>query len=381
MGYNTLATYIRDVRSRIDDDPIGGVQPYFSDAQLTIFINNARRKISIDLRAYLSQMYVIPTENIDEYSLPKDYLQSSIIVDVKNQRNIPPINQANAETTKMMYDTMISYGNFAFINNTRKKLTFNIPINSNFVEPTYNVQAFSRTASAGIINVNAVSSGTFANISQWDKVKGYCLVTQASSGETEYIRYSRIIPDTTANTYSIYVSAFDLTKKYKDNIAVYGTIAISSTNTTIYGTNTKFTTDLTAADLVTVGADVRQISSIASDTVAVVNSAFTLTVTGNTMYVDNKNTYAGNNDTVQFVSYVMNYYGMAKDLQYFSEECGFDYQIQQLVPTLASSEAFLRQSRKQEAMSELQEYNAESQKIFTKLNQAMADAHNRSQVY
>lgn len=379
MGYNTLATYIRDVRARIDDDPIGGVQPYYSDNQLIIFINNARRKISIDMRAYLSQMYIIPQTNIDEYSLPKDYLQSSIIVDVKNQRNIPPINQANAETTKMMYDTMISYGNFAFINNTRKKLTFNIPITSNFVEPTYNVQAFSRTA--GTINVNAVSSGTFSNVAQWDKVKGYCLVTQASTGNTEYIRYSRVIPDTTANTYSVYVSAFDLTQKYKNNLAAYGTIAISSTNTSIYGTNTKFTVDLTTADKVQVGSVVRQITAITSDTIAVVNSAFTLTTSSNTMYIDNKNTYAGNDDTIQFVSYVMNYYGMAKDLQYYSEECGFDYQIQQLVPTLASSEAYLRQSRKQEALAELNEYNIESQKIFVKVNQMNADLHNRSQVY
>ena len=58
MADYNLGRYISDLRTRIDDEPIGGVAPYFSDSQLITYLNNARRKISIDLKCYLKQMYI-----------------------------------------------------------------------------------------------------------------------------------------------------------------------------------------------------------------------------------------------------------------------------------------------------------------------------------
>lgn len=373
-----LNQYIRDIRNRTDDDPKGGVPPYHTDAQLITFINNARRKIAIDMKCYLKQLYLIPELYIDEYGLNPDYLEASIVLDIYNQIEYYPINQANVETTKMWYDSVISYGNFSFINTTRRKLNLLNTVASTAIEPTYTVQSFSRANKTLV--VNAVSTGNVNGITKWDKVKGYIKAT-TSSGNSEYIRYSKVLADTpTTNVYTLYLSANDLESKYKDNILVYGTVAISSTNTNIYGTNTKFTVDLTAGDLITVGSVTKSIDTITSDTIVNVNTAFSTTSSGNSAYVDNKIIFAGS-DTLKFISYIMNYYGIPKDLQYYNEEDGMDISIQHLIPILASSEAWNRRSRKDMSLQELNEYNQEAQKLAIKLNQTKAHMSNKGKYF
>jgi hypothetical protein len=147
----------------------------------------------------------------------------------------------------------------------------------------------------------------------------------------------------------------------------------------IYGTGTKFLTDLTVNDLITVGSDTRSISSVTSDTACNVNAVFTLTSSGNTAYVNNIPIYVAN-DTVQFITYLMNYFGISKDLVNLNEYCNFDYNIQVLVPILAAYEAWMRRSRPDMAASELNEYNNQSNKLFVKYNQIKADLHNRGQL-
>ena len=366
MSAQTLSTYIRDVRIRTDDDPVGGVPPYHSDFALTIFINNARRKISIDLHCYLKQMYIIPQLYIDEYNLPSDYLESSIIIDVLNQIPHPPINQTNVETTKIWFDTLISYGNFCFINTTRKKINFLVPFVATIVEPSYTIQ--STNVQNNTIVVNAVSSGTLSNIMNWEKVKSYLLVTNVSTGQSENMRCSKILANTPSNNlFTLYISGRDMNNKYKNNLQCNGTLAVSSTNVVIYGTGTKFNTDLSVNDLVTVGNDIRSIADVSSDTSCNVNSVFTLTSSGNTGYVNSMPVYVAN-DTIQFVSYLMNYYGIAKDLVYLNEYCGFDYNAQGLVPILAAYESWMRRSRPDMAAIELNEYNKRLNDMFIKLN-------------
>lgn len=371
-----LYQYIRDIRNRTDDNPYG-IDPYHSDDALKTFINNARRKIAIDLFTYEKQQFLFPQLYIDEYSLNNDLLRSRSVVDVYNQIEYPPIAKENAEMTKMYFDTVISYGNFCYINETRRKLTQLAIPDSNKVEPTYNVQTFSRATNT--IVVNDSSAGNVNTVAKWNQVKGYAKINNAT-GSSEYIRVSAVVANTTAQTYTLYVSGWDITNAYKSNLQLNGTTAVTSGAVYLAGTNTKYSTELVAGDIITVSGQTRAVTGVTSDTNANVNAVWITTATGATATVTDLPAYT-TGDNVRYATYILNYYGIPDELEYYNQDDSFQHEIQDLIPILASVEAYQRRSMPDMAMRELNEYNSKLQDIKHKIKAEKSNLYNKSLYY
>lgn len=371
-----LYQYIRDIRNRTDDNPYG-IDPYHSDEALTTFINNARRKIAIDIFTYEKQQFLFPSLYIDEYNLNNDLLRSRSVVDVYNQIEYPPIAKENAEMTKMYYDSVIAYGNFCYINETRRKLTQLAIPTANQVEPTYNVQVFSRTANTIVVNDSSASNVN--TVAKWNKVKGYAKITNAN-GSSEYIRVSAVVANAVEQTYTLYVSGWDITNAYKNNLTMNGTMAVTSGTVYLTGTNTKYTTELVSSEVITVAGQTRAISGVTTDTNANVNAVFTTTASGATATVSNLPTYTSG-DNVKFATYIVNYYGIPDDIEYYYQDDSFQHEIQDLIPILASVEAYQRRSMPDMAMKELNEYNMKVAEIRQKIRAEKSNLYNKSIYY
>lgn len=72
-------------------------------------------------------------------------------------------------------------------------------------------------------------------------------------------------------------------REVKTRDALTGTVAITGT-TAVTGTSTRFLDELTVGDVIKIGSESKTISSITSQTAAVVSSAFTATSSGSTCY-------------------------------------------------------------------------------------------------
>ena len=72
-----------------------------------------------------------------------------------------------------------------------------------------------------------------------------------------------------SNEFGLYVKL-----KVADTFTLTGTIDVTGTNTTVPGTNTLFTKELTIGDSIVVSGETRIIESITSDTVATVTAAW-----------------------------------------------------------------------------------------------------------
>ncbi|MHB8096045.1 MAG: hypothetical protein ACYDEI_00105 [Erysipelotrichaceae bacterium] len=368
-----LKDYIDQIRIRTDDNPYA-ISPYHSDSTLTTFINNARRNMAIDLKIYENQHYIVPLQYIDEYTLPQDFMESSLLIDVYNQYPITPMNKGNAESTKNIFDINVQFGNYAYINETRRKITFYKPFqNSSDVQPTYNIVSVSRSSNTIIID-GVQSTYTLGDIMNWDRVKGYIKITTAA-GLIEYARVSKILADTpTTAQYTLYISSWDLKNTYKNSLQCYGTVAYATTVLT--GTGTKFLTELTVGDTIVIDGITKIIASVTSDTVADVSVTFgAATSSGKTMYVSNLPTYA-DNDTIQFIPYLINYFSTPKDMTYLYEYDQYPIETQALIPILASVEAEMQRSRISNANANLAEYNKQLQIIAGKINKGKDNIHN-----
>ena len=74
---------------------------------------------------------------------------------------------------------------------------------------------------------------------------------------------------TTINEFGLYIKLTD-----GATFTLTGSIDVTGTNTSVPGTNTLFTSELSVGDEVVVSGETRTISSITSDTAAVVSAAF-----------------------------------------------------------------------------------------------------------
>lgn len=372
-----LSQYIRDIRARTDDDPYG-IDPYFSDAALKVFINNARRKISIDIMSYEKYFFLFPELYIDEYNLPNDFLTGNQMIDIYNQIPYPPMNKANTETTKQYFDTLIAYGNFAYINETRRKFTMLALPNSTIVEPKYNIMTFSRATKT--IVIDGVEAGyTLSDITKWDKVKGYIKMVNAA-GDIEYARVTKILANTPADDqYTLYISSFDQQDTYKNLLQCYGTV---NTNSSVYvvGTGSEFETDIDTGDDLLVGAETRNVVTVTSDSLVEVNTAYTTNSLSVNAYVTSLPTFT-DNDTIQFASHVLYYSAIPPEMISQYEEDRFQHEIQDLIPILASHESWMRRSRPDMANKEYGEYNAKMVDLRNKIYSEKSNIYNRGLFY
>ncbi len=437
----TLGNYIRDLRLRIDDDPYGGNYT-FSDSDMTIFINNARRKISNDIIVYSNQDYIIPTLYKDEYALPNDFLMSDILIDVKNSISIPPTLKVNAESNRNWNNYDPTFGNFCYVNESRRKLCFYEPPTFDNLEPSYNIKEFNRSAgyliidglttvsatgtvstvvsntnisgtstkflreinngdvvtigaityevdsitnnsslvvnSAPVANATGqtmyISHYTLADITEWDNEKGYIKITSAG-GNVEYARVSRIYLSGT-NEYTLEISGWDLKRTYKDGITLKGTCNVINACTFTYAVNSMFLTELTAGDVVTINSVEKTVVTISNDNTFVANSTYSANANSKTMSVENRPVFA-DNDTLKFATYLLNYSSLAPDLVYWNQIDYIPIEVQELVPILASVEAWMRLSQLSNAQQALNDYNTKLSGVNLKLRKDEYRAHNQ----
>jgi hypothetical protein len=368
-----LKDYISDVRIKIDDDPIM-TNPTFSDIQLTKYINNARRKIAGDLRMFENQYYLTPTLYIDEYTLPNDFLEATLLEDTWNQFQITAMNKGNIESTKVYYDVRVQFGQFCYINETRRKLTLlKAFINVPDIQPLYNISAFDR--SANTIVVDGVQAGyTLGDIMMWEtKAKGFIKIKSAT-GVTEYSRVSKILANTpTTGKYTLYISSWDLQGTYKDALEATGTVSYSTN--IITGIATTFLSEVSSGDSITVNSQTQVVNTVFSNVNCNVTNAFTGTASSKTMTISNLPVFA-DNDTIQFIMYVLNYSSIPFELTYQNQYDKFPVETEVLVPILAAQEAMMACSLGAKASEYLAEYNSKVKDIGDKLGKGKANILN-----
>jgi len=440
----TVNELIRDLRVRLDDNPVGGVPNYFTDANLLQYINNTRKYLSRELGLYKRQDFIMPELYIDEYDLPTDFRSIDNIFDVYNQVIYSPLNQPNTETTKQ-YTGVSTYDNLFYINEIRKKLTLLEP--SDYPELAYLVKSFSRsgktividgskyetgvgtiavsatgktvTLSGGltsqlqvgyaikddtvathsvvtsitnltvfVVGTTSLSTGTgawtysnkYSDVSKWANVKGYIEINDTSAGVKEYARVSKVVQTATTD-YTLYVSSFDLKGDYKNNLKCYGTVALTNTSTGIVGTGTVFNTDLAVGDRILYdNATIGQVSTITNNTHFYMNTAVTTATATNIIYAESRPVFV-DNDEVKFVPYIMNYSSLSKPLVHQYESDEMPLDMEQLIPIHSAIEAEMRRSRPDKANMHRQEYAQEIEKLVSMQTAKKNDLYNMGLTY
>ncbi len=434
-----LSTYLRDIRYRMDDNPLQ-ISPVLSDSILINMINNARRKISKELKCYENQFFIFPLLHSDEYPIPSDFVELNTILDVWKMQQYPPLHKGNAEITKtlLIQGEIAWYQNFFYINEKRKTITFKtLP---QYLEPKYTILSFDRdnnqivvngtTALTGIgtltssgttvtitngyttdltvgatVTANGVSrtiasvingtsftiSGTdplwssntytwnpftTSNITGWNRVKGYVKIYDSTSGTIEYARVNEIT-DNANGTYILWIGAWDILNTYKNNSPLYGTVSITNNTSTVTGVGTKFLQDISLNDNVYYNTTkIGTINAITNDTSATVSANFVGGTLANvSVLIDNRYTY-DNTDTVQFASFVCNYWSNASPLQMYLEEDRMPEDTHDLTAVLASHEGWMRRSRQDMANVANQDYENMKMKVKEALNEEAARIYN-----
>lgn len=367
--------YIRDIRSRTSDSPVPvTISPRLSDSILITTINNARKTLTKEFKCFDNQCYIFPALHQDEYSIPTNLLEITGVYDIKKQQEFIPLNKMNAESTKnvLFGNEAYLYNNLFYLNENRKVITFkNIPT---VAEPVYTISAWSRANKT--VTVSA-STGTLSAILGWNTTKSFVKVYDTSTPvNTEYLRISDIV-DNGNSTYTLYVASYNTTKEYINNTAIYGTVTMASASTTITGSGTKFTTDLDVGMNIYYNGTLKgTVSATASDTSFTLSATAGTTVAGAIIYGDTLKDYTGK--SLQFATYLINYKSEPIDMTMYNEDDILPAHIQDLVPILASEEAWRRRSRLDMASQEMQMYEQKKLKIVSAFNSANAKQYNKS---
>lgn len=440
----TLYDYIVDLRIRIDDEPYG-IDPYYTNAQLATFINNARRDIARKLGFYEKYKPILPKLFIDEYDLPTDFKQCTIIYDIELQKEHYPSNKANAETTRTYLDLSIT-DNLFYINETRKKLTFLTPPDLDMVELPYAVATFDRdknkitvdspayTAGTGtiavsttgvtisggstteisvdflvkdsagtvvevesitnnyhfVVNAATLATGTGAwsyarklsTLGDWASIKPFAKLSHGATNE--YIRISKIT-NTCSSEYTIWVSSWDVLGDYKNQVNVYDYVSLTNNSSAISGTNTMMRTDLAVGEVVYFnGSSMGAVNGVTNDYYATVNTTWlsnTVTAVTNTTIKVDSRPVFVDNDNIYFVTYMMNYKALPPTIKMMYAEDTFPYDAQRLVPVKAAIEAEMRRSRPEEALRHENEFNMAVMELNDELRDKDASLYNDSLIY
>jgi hypothetical protein len=361
-----ITQYIRDIRARLDDDPVG-IDGYHSDSQIRVFINNSRRKINQELSVYENQMFIFPELNIDEYALDTDYVSYLNAFDNRiNGREVTPSKKSLVESQKNLYWATTEFNtNLGYINERRRVFTLsNLPTSSD-VEPTYNIKTFSRSGKT--IVVDGVSTGVLSDITKWNSVKGY-IKAITSAGVTEYMRVSKIEPNIDNTEYTLYISSFDLKGTLKNGITVSGTIGVTNNSSAVTGNGTKFLFDCATGDKIVIAGATYTILTVTSNTamtLSVVYAGTTAPVL--TATIDNRPVFV-DNDTIKFATIIVNYISNPKEMVMYNEDDQMPMEAQELVTILSCVEAGMRESRQDVANTNYAEYTKELERRRTKLN-------------
>ena len=367
----TLTEYIRDIRIRTDDNPVG-INPYHSDTNLAVFINNARKKIAFELQNYENRHFVDLELYVDSYDLPSDFISADMLIDVYNQVEQTPDNKGNIETSRQQFQGLPVWYSMFYINEVDKSLVFSQTITSSMIEPTYTIKSFSRSGKTIVIDA---STGTLSDIGKWDRVKPYIKVYNAG-GSIEYMRVSKILQTSTSpEEWTLYLSNYDLKNEYKNNVLGTGTVAIASS--TITGTSTLFNTELDVNERIVVNGTSYTVTARTSNTAGAISGTASVSAT-TAYYIDNKVTFV-DGDSLRIMPYVMYYNSLPKELEMYNEQDRLPIDCQQkLVPLLSAYEAWLRRSRIDLANATLNEYKMELDIVRAKVNQEAADLHNKA---
>jgi hypothetical protein len=155
---------------------------------------------------------------------------------------------------------------------------------------------------------------------------------------------------------------------------------LTNNSTHVLGSSTVFNTDLSVSDRIEYsGSNIGEVSSITNNTHFVLNTAFisatATSVTGATLYTDNRPVYV-DNDEVKFIPYIMNYTSLSKALVRQCDNDELPLDVQTIVPIHSAIEAEMRRSRPNEALRHKQEFEQEKSKIEDVINTKKADLYN-----
>jgi hypothetical protein len=138
-----------------------------------------------------------------------------------------------------------------------------------------------------------------------------------------------------------------------------------------------FLTELAAGDVVTINSVEKTVVSISNDYTFVANSIYSANANSKTMTVENRPVFA-DNDTLKFATYLLNYTSLSPDLVFWNQIDYIPIDAQELIPILASVEAWMRLSQPGNAQSALNEYNIKLEKVKASLVRDEYRAHNQS---